>query len=91
MCKLETSFVRNKDVLDLEHRVEDNISPHSQYACAYKVKSLSEVPVTSPLLNSLSELAYDHVLFWMEVLSIMGRFREFATHESARAASWLLS
>ena len=87
ICNLETSFVRNKDVLDLEHRVEDNISPHSQYACAYRLQSLSEVPATSPLFNSLSELAYDLVLFWMEVLNIMGRFREFASHESARAAS----
>lgn len=74
MCKLPSSFLRNKDVSDLKALASSNISPHLRYAsrnwtrCVLRMKILD-----SELLQMLYEFFHAHLLYWLEVMAILGR------------------
>ena len=77
ICKLDDSRLANKDVKDLQLRIEENISEPLQYSSLYWSNHLCFSPDSSnrdlrPLgkLNGFFEGLYP--LFWIEVLSIMG-------------------
>ena len=91
MCDLKTSYIRNDDVPGLDVRVEFKIVPYLKYACVYWAQHLAEAPFSSNLLAALSAFAHERLLFWMEVLSLIKKFRGFASHELSRAASWVVS
>ena len=75
--KLEDSRLANKDVKDLQSRIEENISDPLQYSSLYWSNHLCFSPDSSNRdprvlgkLNGFFEGLYP--LFWIEVLSIMG-------------------
>ena len=77
ICKLDDSRLPNKDVRDLQSRIEENISDPLQYSSLYWSNHLSFSPdsrTSDPRalgqLNGFFEGLYP--LFWIEVLSIMG-------------------
>ncbi|QRV96507.1 Vegetative incompatibility protein HET-E-1 [Ceratobasidium sp. AG-Ba] len=73
ICGLETSDRLNRDVADLDVRVRGTISPQLAYACTYWSSHLVEAPVgrlESPLLDFLSG---PRLMYWLEVLSLLGR------------------
>ena len=77
ICKLDDSRLANKDVKDLQSRIEANISDPLQYSSLYwsnhlciSLDSSNRDPRALGKLNGFFEGLYP--LFWIEVLSIMG-------------------
>ena len=77
ICKLDDSRLANKDVKDLQSRIEENISDPLQYSSLYWPNHLCFSPDTSnrdprALGNLKGFFEGLYPLFWIEVLSIMG-------------------
>jgi len=78
LCKLEDSRLANADIKDLPSRVKENISDALQYSCLHWSNHLcfpsdncdQWVLVLGSLKKFLEGL---YPLFWVEVLSIMGK------------------
>jgi hypothetical protein len=75
ICKLETSCMLNVDIPDLDDRVQEKISDALQYSCMHWSSHLcsgsSPVINVSKLLSSF--LTGIQFLYWLEVLSLMGK------------------
>ena len=76
ICKLDDSRIANKDVKDLQSRIEENISDPLQYSSLYWSSHLcfssdngNRDPRALGKLNGFFEGLYP--LFWIEVLSII--------------------
>src|SRR5258706_3706812 len=77
ICELDDSRLANKDVKDLQSRIEENISDPLQYRSLYwsnhlcfSPDSINRDPSALGKLKGFFEGLYP--LFWIEVLSIMG-------------------
>ncbi|KAG9090935.1 hypothetical protein FS749_000190 [Ceratobasidium sp. UAMH 11750] len=74
ICGLEDSFKMNRDVADLQVRIETNIRPELIYSCVYWASHLVIPPftvissTTIKLLDAL--LCGKHLLYWIEILSL---------------------
>ena len=72
ICDLETSFKFNKDVHDLQERVNKQIHLGLLYACRHWASHLQDVPYSDGLLFELDHFVYKQLLYWIEVLSLTG-------------------
>ncbi|KAE9397807.1 hypothetical protein BT96DRAFT_822806 [Gymnopus androsaceus JB14] len=74
MCNLESSYLLNSQVENLSERITQNISPDLSYAChfwgSHIIYSQSDT-IFAPLLRKF--LTTEVLLFWMEVLGILGK------------------
>ncbi|KAI0029069.1 hypothetical protein K488DRAFT_17452, partial [Vararia minispora EC-137] len=70
IAHLETSFKRNRDVLDLDTRVRHFISSHLLYACQYWDDHLENTHFDPELFSLVRKLLEDKFLSWLEVLSL---------------------
>ncbi|KAG8761749.1 hypothetical protein FRC11_013319, partial [Ceratobasidium sp. 423] len=70
ICDLESSFVPDDKVDDLQHRIKRNISPTLAYASRYWGSHLALASKSGTLMKMLEEFMCDRLLFWMEVLSL---------------------
>ncbi|KAG8703002.1 hypothetical protein FRC08_003123 [Ceratobasidium sp. 394] len=74
ICGLEDSCIMNRDVVDLQTRIETNIRAELIYCCLYWTSHLVALPFavvssrTIELLDAL--LCGQHLLYWVEVLSL---------------------
>ena len=78
ICELEDSRLANDEVKNLPSRIKKNIPDDLQYSSLYWSDHLCFSPDTGdrPVWESLSKfLEGPYVLFWIEVLSIMGMLR----------------
>ena len=73
ICNLESSFVFDKDVPDLEDRIRKNISPALSYACWYWAEHLLKCNPTEAAHKNLDSFLRKQLLFWMEVLNLEQR------------------
>ncbi|QRV96723.1 WD40 repeat-like protein [Ceratobasidium sp. AG-Ba] len=77
ICDLETSFVRNSEIPDLEARVAQVINERLKYSCLYWTSHLKDVEASehiASLQSRLYEFARGPVLvFWVEALSLIGK------------------
>ncbi|KAG6325732.1 hypothetical protein ID866_13357 [Astraeus odoratus] len=72
ICGLESSYLRNSDVPDLEQRVRDCIPPHLAYACQYWAYHIKETMFNHKLVEELRAVFQtEYILFWMEALSLL--------------------
>jgi NACHT domain len=69
ICELESSYLANRDVPDLDSRIAKHIPPALSYACVFWVNHLEHLAFEDRLtkLESLFETKF---LFWLEVLSL---------------------
>ncbi|PAV17364.1 WD40 domain containing protein [Pyrrhoderma noxium] len=74
ICGLEMSLVFNKDVPDLDERIEKNIPSFLKYICCNWFNHLRDVPYSQELCEQLKSFAYVRLLFWFEVLSLTKTF-----------------
>ncbi|KAE9402782.1 WD40 repeat-like protein [Gymnopus androsaceus JB14] len=86
MCDLESSYLLNSQVENLSERIIQNISLDLSYACQFwgshiiYIQNKRSYTILAPLLwKFLTEV----LLFWMEVLSILGKVDVIS--ETARA------
>ncbi len=75
ICQLETSYVANNDLEDLQSRIKDNISPMLKYASLYWVDHLQDGKggwsvQTQQTFESL--LNGPKIIYWIEVLTLFG-------------------
>jgi hypothetical protein len=70
ICKLESSYLANSDVPDLESRIAKYIPSGLPYACIYWGDHLGHLAFDPDVLKRLRSLLETKFLFWLEVLSI---------------------
>lgn len=76
ICGLESSFVLDRDVEDIDNRIEKNISATLVYACRYWANHFELTAGCDLLLRELEEFYSVRLLFWMEVLSLKRDMRQ---------------
>ena len=62
----------NRDVSDLSTRVGTHLPSHVQYAMRRWADHLRDSTIDSETLNSLKTFCYNHLMHWLEGLSLMG-------------------
>ncbi|THG95780.1 hypothetical protein EW026_g5931 [Hermanssonia centrifuga] len=79
ICRLDSSYVMNKDIVDLSDRIQKYIPHHLPYFCRFWAHHLDATLTTGMKMfpyqrfRELLKLFADKViLFWLEVLSILG-------------------
>lgn len=79
MCNLESSCLLNKEVADLVARINQCIFAECLYACCFWAAHLGHVGkaegflVDAAFRNALQTFLTEKLLFWLEVLSILGK------------------
>ena len=73
ICKLESSFVFDKDVPDLANRKKMFISCGLSYACRYWSEHLVQGGMSDMVHEKLENFLRHQLLFWMEVLNLEQR------------------
>jgi hypothetical protein len=72
ICKLESSYLANSDLPDLESRITEHIPPALPYACTHWDDHLEHLAFDHEMFKKLQSLIETKFLFWLEVLSIKG-------------------
>ena len=89
ICGLESSYLPNSDVPGLAERIKANISSHLSYSCLFWVKHLQATEFDHELAGCVKDiLENERILFWFEVLSLLGVLGSAAPALSS-AARWL--
>ncbi|KAF8753841.1 WD domain, G-beta repeat [Rhizoctonia solani] len=92
ICNLPSSFIRDKDVKNLNELIESNISPLLAYVCRYWANHLRPVLEVDEMQAALDEFVSTRLLFWMEVLSVRGELSTgVGTVQLLNAKQWLMS
>ncbi|PVF92103.1 WD40 repeat-like protein [Serendipita vermifera] len=70
---LESSYVRNTDIVELDLRIKENVPLNLSYACFWWTGHLSEVKcdVDDKILASIHYFISNQFLFWLEVISLL--------------------
>ncbi|CUA70984.1 Cell wall alpha-1,3-glucan synthase mok12 [Schizosaccharomyces pombe 972h-] [Rhizoctonia solani] len=71
ICALDSSFVSDDEVEDLESRIKLRITPTLAYACQYWANHLGMATRSGALSKMLNEFLSQRLLFWMEVLNLL--------------------
>ena len=90
ICKLETSYLANDDVKDLNVRVDQHISPALLYACRFWVDHLKHIDFKIDLFRKVETLFKEKFLFWLETISLTRNIR-LAPSAFATLNTWLAS
>jgi hypothetical protein len=75
ICEIETSHVRNDEILDLDERVEKTISIPLRYSCLFWADHLQAAAFSLELLRKVKEFMRTRFLYWLEVLSLVKEVR----------------
>ncbi|KAL5512555.1 hypothetical protein ACEPAG_3208 [Sanghuangporus baumii] len=78
MCRIESSFLRNNEIPDLQDRIQQAIPRHLDYACRFWSIHFCEIPNSKDLLKKLNTFANVHLLYWFEVLSLTKYYNRVA-------------
>src|SRR6266702_804270 len=70
ICDLESSYLANKDVKDLDSRVDNHIPPALLYACRFWDDHLKHINFEIDLFVQLRSFFEKKFLFWLEALSL---------------------
>ena len=89
MCHLESSYVVNRDVVDLEERVHNYISSSLYYICCHWSNHLRDTPYSNVMQGALKRFAYNHLLFWLEVMSVTNTLDTHGGSILTHAISWI--
>ncbi|KAH7333728.1 hypothetical protein B0J17DRAFT_135394 [Rhizoctonia solani] len=70
ICALESSFVANRDVEDLDDLIKQHISLTLAYVCRHWANHLELAARSDQLMERLEEFVGRRLLFWMEVMNV---------------------
>jgi hypothetical protein len=70
ICNLESSYLANEDVKDLDERIS-NLPPALSYACRLWDDHMGQLDFEANLFGKLQTFFRKKFLFWLEVLSVM--------------------
>jgi hypothetical protein len=88
ICNLESSYLLNKEVPDMESRIERNISSHLRYASLYWTNHLAASRSDGEALELVQDFMEKRFLFWLEVLSMTKRMN-VAAHILSLLSNWM--
>jgi hypothetical protein len=71
ICNLETSYVSNNNILDLNAHIQNHIPDCLGYACRFWADHLQETKFTTTTLSDVNDFLSNQLLFWLEVLSLV--------------------
>jgi len=99
ICCLESSYLPNSAVLDLEERVKKSIPAELSYSCRYWGTHVGATPFQSLLAGEISAfLDAERLLFWLEALALMkglggsvGTLTSIASWFTVRSSSFSIS
>ena len=89
ICDLESSVVFNKDVIDLQERIQRNIPSYLRYICCHWIYHLRDVSFSHKLCDRIRIFAYNQLLFWFEILSLTGTFSTHAGPTLLYTIAWI--
>jgi hypothetical protein len=88
ICGLESSYARNEDVVDLPARIERAVPPSLAYAaCRWKDHLTSS---SLELSNATREFLLGKLIFWFELLGLLGHIKRAASSLEAILRSSLV-
>lgn len=87
ICGLESSYLRDGDVVDLSERVEHAVSPDLFYACRYWAAHLEVGERRADMIELLHDFLSARLLLWVEVLNLKGSMH-LGVRIIQRAESW---
>ncbi len=90
ICDLETSYLANNDVEDLNTRVDKHIPPALLYACRFWDDHLKHTGFKTDVFEKVEKLFKEKFLFWLEALSLT-RNIGLAPSAFATLNMWLVS
>ena len=90
ICNIESSYLANKDIQDLEARVSKHLPPALLYACRFYDDHLEQLGFETDLFSKLRAFFKTNFLSWLEVLSLMGDMR-LALPALSSVNMWLAS
>ncbi|TFK68479.1 hypothetical protein BDN72DRAFT_769275, partial [Pluteus cervinus] len=75
ICQLETSYLKNNEIDDLDLKIQENISPELQYACLYWSHHLILTEGSNPQSSSLLKVVFVNIktIMWIECLSLLNK------------------
>ncbi|CAE6483426.1 unnamed protein product [Rhizoctonia solani] len=73
ICSLETSYIPNSEVPDLQLRVHSHIGPALSYACIHWIDHFISSPNQVLVETIRAFFERPNFLYWIEVLSLLGR------------------
>ena len=62
----------NSDISDLSSRISDKLPRHLLYACRNWMEHARLAQISSDILGVLDDFCNEHMLQWLEVLSVIG-------------------
>ncbi|KAF7971363.1 hypothetical protein HWV62_21314 [Athelia sp. TMB] len=71
ICKLQTSHMANTEMVDLADRMAEYIGPVLTYASRFLGQHLEQTSYTQEISDSLRALVQEHLLHWLEVISLL--------------------
>jgi hypothetical protein len=71
ICQLETSYLRNDDVVDLPARIKKYISSQLSYSCRFWADHAHTTTFTLAMGAKVKEFFETKLLYWLEILSLM--------------------
>lgn len=89
ICGLESSYVYDTQVADLEERVQRAISPQLLYSSRYWVVHLERAESSSALVKQLYEFLSIRLLLWIEIINLT-KYIHTAVDIMRRAEDWVL-
>ena len=90
ICNLETSYLSNDSIFDLQSRINEHISPALFYACCFWDNHLEHVQFEQDLVNKTQLFFEQNFLFWLEALSLTSTLG-LATQALRSLQVWLAS
>jgi len=88
ICKLESSYALNSEIVDMESRIKDTIPLHLKYASLYWAGHLSDDPFDEEMLELLHDFMGKQFLFWLEVMSVTKQMN-VAAHMLSLLIDWM--
>jgi len=90
ICNLESSFVFDKDIKDLEERIKSSISTALFYSCQHWGVHLRGGDGTEAVCLKLTDFLTHRLLFWMEVLNLK-QCMSLGSQILCRIQNWMVS
>ncbi|KAF5366464.1 hypothetical protein D9757_013587 [Collybiopsis confluens] len=89
ICNLETSSLRNSEILNLSERIEQQISPQLQYSVkwwGYHVEQGNGLEEMGTGIQNFK--SGSHLIYWMECMSLLKKVTEIKVN-ARKVAAWL--
>ncbi|KAI0263300.1 hypothetical protein BC834DRAFT_938963, partial [Gloeopeniophorella convolvens] len=92
ICELKSSYMMNLEIEDKDAVLEKHIPSYLAYACQFWADHLRGTSATekrdTEIVNLLRNFLHIHILYWLEVLSLLGK-SNVASRSLLAAAEWL--